>query len=279
MNRSLFLLGIPLIITALIAGGLVSAGLYRWEQTVRITAPAAVTPQVAQVSPTPSASTPSGTPERAAQTLPTGTPEGATLTRIAESGAAAGQAVYAQLCDPCHPGGGTGLGPALSGPAFEDKYGDDAPLAALTRQGRAGMPGFPEARISDKQLEDLIAFVRRLGAAGSEATPTEVAVAGQLTWTGSFARDIQPIFDEYCVRCHGEALAENGLRLDSYEGVMKGTRGGPVVSPGVASGSTLVWVIQGLAAPELRMPHAERPLSPNRIQNIVLWIDADAPGD
>jgi len=33
----------------------------------------------------------------------------------------------------------------------------------------------------------------------------------------------------------------------------------------------------GLAAPEIRMPHAERPLSPNRIQNIVLDNDPVRP--
>ena len=90
---------------------------------------------------------------------------------------------------------------------------------------------------------------------------------------------IIPIFDEYCVRCHGETLAENGLRLETYQGVMQGTRGGAVIIPGLASGSTLVWVVEGLAAPEIRMPHADRPFSPNRIQNIVLWIDADAPNN
>jgi len=81
------------------------------------------------------------------------------------------------------------------------------------------------------------------------------------------------------VRCHGETLAENGLRLETYQGVMQGTRGGAVIIPGLASGSTLVWVVEGLAAPEIRMPHADRPFSPNRIQNIVLWIDADAPNN
>jgi mono/diheme cytochrome c family protein len=191
----------------------------------------------------------------------------------------AGRSVYAQLCDACHPGGGAGLGPALTGPAFTAAYGDDAALAAIIRQGTSGMPAFPESRISDEELDDLIAFIRALGEASQpgEATPTEVPILGQMSWTGSYARDIQPIFNEYCVRCHGETLAESGLHLDSYRGVMQGTRGGQVVAPGVASGSTLVWVIQGLAAPEIRMPHADRPLSPNRIQNIILWIDAGAP--
>ena len=73
------------------------------------------------------------------------------------------------------------------------------------------------------------------------------------------------------------ALAGGLVSVGLYQ--MQGTRGGAVVIPGLASGSTLVWVVEGLAAPEIRMPHADRPFSPNRIQNIVLWIDADAPNN
>ena len=275
MNRSVFLFGVPLITLALIGGGLVSASLYSWEQTARATSQPTAAPIADRASPTP----PTSTAEETTQASSTSTPTGVKPTPSSASQTTTGQAVYAQLCDPCHPGGGAGLGPALSGPDFEATYAGDAALVAFIRQGGTGMPGFPEGRISEAELQDLIAFIRSLSMGVAEATPTEVAVAGQLTWTGSYARDIQPTFDEYCVRCHGGTLAENGLRLDAYEGVMKGTHGGPVVSPELASGSTLVWVIQGLTAPELRMPHAERLLSPNRIQNIILWIDAGAPDD
>jgi mono/diheme cytochrome c family protein len=285
MSRSFFLVGALLVVIALLAGGLVSAGLYRWEQTTRPASQVAAAPPIGPSSPANSAAsptTPAGTPEIPAGARQadgaTSTPVDGTTAEPALS-AAKGRSVYTQLCDACHPGGSAGLGPALTGPAFTAAYGDDAALAAIIRQGTARMPAFPASRISDEQLNELIAFIRALGAASQAggATPTELPVLGQMTWTGSYARDIQPIFNEYCVRCHGEALAESGLRLDSYQGVMQGTRGGPVVTPGIASGSTLVWVIQGLAAPEIRMPHADRPLSPNRIQNIILWIDAGAP--
>ncbi len=141
------------------------------------------------------------------------------------------------------------------------------------------MPGFTTARLTDAQLKQVIEFIRSLSTPASGAgsvRPTDIAIKGQMSWTGSYAADIQPIFDEFCTRCHGEGLAEAGLRLDSYAGVIKGTNAGAVVTPGMASGSTLVWVIQNLAAPQIRMPHADRPLSPNRIQNIVLWINAGA---
>ncbi len=271
-------------VVAALAGGLVSVGLYHWEQTARASTDGQLP------APAPTAVPPTATPSMISQAAtrvateapPTSvfaTPTATAPTAASVSDAAGGQTVYAQLCDACHPGGGKGFGPALNSPDFEGKYGADAALAAIIREGTTAMPGFPTSRVSDEQVGDLIAFIRSLGTTTAQSTPTEVPVFGQLTWTGSYTRDIQPIFDEYCVRCHGETLAENGLRLETYQGVMQGTRGGAVVIPGLASGGTLVWVVEGLAAPEIRMPHADRPLSPNRIQNIVLWIDADAPNN
>lgn len=98
-------------------------------------------------------------------------------------------------------------------------------------------------------------------------------------WTGSYSKDIQPIFDQYCVRCHGKNLAENGLRLDSYEGVMKGTQFGPIVTPGSPGSSTLVYVIQGITSDKIRMPHQQPQLTVNRIQNIIYWIGSGAKND
>ncbi len=278
MNRSLlFSVGTLLIVAALLAGGLVSVGLYRWEQTTRLDSQLATQPAAPAVPPSTTATAVVAAPPAISVAA---TPAVTEPTAASLGGATAGQNVYADLCDACHPGGRRGLGPALSGPEFDTKYGSDAALIDFIRRGTTGgMPGYPETRISDQQLGDLIVFIRTLGVAGVESTPTEVPVFGQLTWTGSYARNIQPIFDEYCVRCHGETLAENGLRLDTYEGVMQGTRGGAVVIPGSASGSTLVWVIQGLAAPEIRMPHTDRPLSPNRIENLIIWIDSGAPNN
>ncbi len=263
MNRSTLMLGVLVLTVAIFAGGLVGLGLLRWEQSTR----------AAEVT---LATLPAPTQSGAA-----GSPQPEVTALAAADLQTLGQSTFGQYCDACHPGGGAGVGPALIGPGFDANFAGDAKLSSIIRSGTPTMPGFPSTRINDTQLAGLIAYLRQLGAqaAAPEATPTEVAVHGQLTWTGSYARDIQPIFDAYCVRCHGADVAENGLRLDSFEGTMRGTRSGAVISPGSASSSTLVWVIQGLAAPQIRMPHSERPLSPNRIQNIILWIDAGTPNN
>jgi hypothetical protein len=104
-----------------------------------------------------------------------------------------------------------------------------------------------------------------------------VPAAGKTTWTGDYSTHIQPIFDASCLGCHDEQRAENGLRLDSYEGLMAGTQHGPVVIPGQSSASALVSVIRGTADPSIRMPHGGQRVNQRELDNIVLWIEAGAP--
>ena len=110
----------------------------------------------------------------------------------------------------------------------------------------------------------------------SSVSEPDVPLKVKTVWAGTYKDDIQPILDRYCVECHGPKKAENDLRLDSYEGVTKGTKFGPVVVPGSSSTSSLVFVIDGTASKEIQMPHEGRKLSKNRIENIKAWIDAGA---
>ena len=117
---------------------------------------------------------------------------------------------------------------------------------------------------------------------GAAATPTPAPTtvpAGKVVWNGSYAKNIQPIFNQYCVSCHGPSKADNGLLLDSYADVMKGTQHGPIVVPGSPSTSALISVISGTADPSIQMPHGKQPLSSQDVQNITLWIQAGAPND
>jgi mono/diheme cytochrome c family protein len=117
------------------------------------------------------------------------------------------------------------------------------------------------------------------GAPGVRASHTPVRPAGKLVWSGSYARHIQPIFDQRCVSCHGESRAENGLWLTGYGAVMKGTQYGPMVVPGSATASNVLAVLRGTADPSIRMPHGGQRLSELELQNIALWIGAVAPDD
>ncbi|MCL5962420.1 MAG: hypothetical protein M1358_24425 [Chloroflexi bacterium] len=90
-----------------------------------------------------------------------------------------------------------------------------------------------------------------------------------------YSQDIQPIFDRYCVECHGPTRAEEGLRLDSYDGAMKGTHYGPVVIPFEPDFSTLIAQLKHRTARELWMPPGQD-LSTNRITNIETWVKLGA---
>src|ERR1041384_4787626 len=48
----------------------------------------------------------------------------------------------------------------------------------------------------------------------------------------TYATDIKPLLDASCVRCHGGERPKAGLRLDSRENILKGSKEGPVVVAG-----------------------------------------------
>ncbi|MEJ2538366.1 MAG: hypothetical protein P8188_00055 [Gemmatimonadota bacterium] len=94
----------------------------------------------------------------------------------------------------------------------------------------------------------------------------------------SFADDIMPIFQESCVRCHGEVdesgfpYTEGGLSLMSYEDVMKGSEFGSVIEPGNPEDSYLLTQVENGD-----MPDEGDPLSVEQIELIRAWIEAGAP--
>jgi len=87
---------------------------------------------------------------------------------------------------------------------------------------------------------------------------------------------IAPLFRQHCVVCHSGADAVLGLRLDSYDGVLAGSRRGPVVRPGNAAGSELLRRLRGESLP--RMPLTGPPfLAEAEIARVAAWIAAGAP--
>jgi hypothetical protein len=95
----------------------------------------------------------------------------------------------------------------------------------------------------------------------------------------SYALDVQPILDSRCASCHkpgGEGFAKSGLDLTSYQGLMTGTKHGAIVIPGDALRSNLIVLIEGRAAPEIRMPHNQRPLLKYQTMTIRDWVKQGA---
>src|SRR5574340_991641 len=55
-----------------------------------------------------------------------------------------------------------------------------------------------------------------------------------------FNRDIAPILQAYCVKCHGSEKPQAQLRLDSETAVLRGGISGKVVVPGKSGDSLLI---------------------------------------
>jgi mono/diheme cytochrome c family protein len=107
------------------------------------------------------------------------------------------------------------------------------------------------------------------GPAMVDDSSTQLARAGDV----SFSSQIAPMFEEYCVSCHGAETQEAGLRLDSYEAVMAGSEYGAVVEAGSPDNSLLLDMV---AAGE--MPQEEDPWDEDQVDLVRSWI-ADGAED
>lgn len=103
------------------------------------------------------------------------------------------------------------------------------------------------------------------------------------TKTGvTYATDIKPIFDASCVKCHSGDKPKARLKMDSLEGVMKGTKEGKIVNSGDSAGSFIVKAIAHATTekdswmPPLNNKAGIKPLTPEQIGLIRAWIDQGA---
>jgi mono/diheme cytochrome c family protein/uncharacterized membrane protein len=92
-----------------------------------------------------------------------------------------------------------------------------------------------------------------------------------------YAKRIHPIFDANCIACHGASKSKGGLRLDSYEELMKGGKDGPVIVPRDTTHSTLLQRISLPVDNARAMPAEGRPpLKPEEITILRAWVEAGA---
>ena len=111
----------------------------------------------------------------------------------------------------------------------------------------------------------------RLLAAGALASVAMVALAQPATY-----ETVAPILAGRCVMCHSGPSAAAELRLDSLEGLLKGSRNGAVAQPGQPAASELIRRIKGASQP--RMPMTGPPfLSDEEIALFEQWVAAGLP--
>jgi mono/diheme cytochrome c family protein len=65
-----------------------------------------------------------------------------------------GQRVFMRECNYCHPMGDAGLGPALN-----NKPLPGAAVRLQVRKGMGAMPSFPEQRLSEEEVDAIVAYL------------------------------------------------------------------------------------------------------------------------
>ncbi|WP_109487470.1 c-type cytochrome domain-containing protein [Occallatibacter savannae] len=92
-----------------------------------------------------------------------------------------------------------------------------------------------------------------------------------------YALHIHPTLDAKCVSCHGSGSAKAGLRLDTYDDLMKGGKDGTVVVAGKPEASMLLARVTLQPGDPHFMPAEGRtPLTSEEIGWIRAWIGAGA---
>jgi mono/diheme cytochrome c family protein len=91
-----------------------------------------------------------------------------------------------------------------------------------------------------------------------------------------FARDIQPILEASCAKCHGRGKSKGGFQLDTRETFLKPADSGPAAAPGDSRNSLLIHLVSGLD-PDNVMPDKGTRLTAEQVGLLRAWIDQQLP--
>ncbi|HYI94930.1 MAG TPA: PSD1 and planctomycete cytochrome C domain-containing protein [Bryobacteraceae bacterium] len=92
----------------------------------------------------------------------------------------------------------------------------------------------------------------------------------------SFSKDIQPIFEASCWKCHGQTIQLSKLDLRTRQGALTGGIHGPSLVPGNPDSSRLFRMVSGAEKPAMPM---DGKLTPAEVETIRRWIVEGATWD
>src|ERR1700730_13949238 len=92
----------------------------------------------------------------------------------------------------------------------------------------------------------------------------------------SFAKDIEPVLQASCWKCHGSAIQLSKLDLRTRDAALKGGEKGAAIVPGKAEDSRLYRLVAGLEKPSMPL---DGKLTAAQISIIKEWINQGAPWD
>src|SRR5437868_13535363 len=90
----------------------------------------------------------------------------------------------------------------------------------------------------------------------------------------TYDKDIKPIFEKTCFKCHGSEKQKGKLRLDSLAAALKGGEDGEVVKKGDSAHSPIVQAVARLDEDSAMPPEDKgKPLTKEQVGLIRAWID------
>ncbi|WP_373649261.1 PSD1 and planctomycete cytochrome C domain-containing protein [Schlesneria sp. DSM 10557] len=113
------------------------------------------------------------------------------------------------------------------------------------------------------------------GQSPADEPATPVAADSVTNSPIDFVRDVQPLLEKSCIRCHGPDKQKGGLRLDVRESAFtQGDAFAPNVIAGKSDESPLISFVTGTG--DLTMPPDGERLSATEIATLKSWIDQGA---
>jgi len=120
-----------------------------------------------------------------------------------------------------------------------------------------------------------------LAAFADDATPGALPPASAQKDV-TYANNIKQIFDHSCTKCHSGDKPKAHLMLDSLAGAIKGSKDGPVITPGDSAKSQMILAVSHATKDDHEwMPPTHNragipPLTPEQIGLLRAWIDQGA---
>ena len=119
----------------------------------------------------------------------------------------------------------------------------------------------------------LAGFLGTLGVIAAEPTAEAVRqLPPAAARTVDFHRDVQPILESGCVKCHGRGKAMGDWKLDTRDTFLLPGESGPAVVVGDGARSRLVHLVAG-TDPDSAMPKKGSKLTPEQVGILRAWVD------
>src|SRR5262245_26629402 len=130
-------------------------------------------------------------------------------------------------------------------------------------------------------IASLATVAALVGVVRSIAAPIDIA---EIKRDGDvdFEKEILPIFRRNCLACHSATEAQSDLVLESPQTILKGGAEGPAVVAGKGGESRLIKLASKQKEPFMPPPDNDvkaKPLTPQELGLIKLWIDQGAKGE